>query len=194
MELLFSERKLNSIIYLVKLIISGYEWEVNMDIRVLEKRDAKAYKKLRLEALQTNPAAFASSYEEEKDFTLENFENRLTNSSAYTFGAFEEGELNGVVTLQLEQKVKLKHRTNLVAMYVTTEKRGKGIAKKLIQEAIKRAEKLEDIEQIYLSVSANNTPAKSLYNSLGFTIYGIDRRALKIDNTYLDEELMVLFL
>ena len=165
-----------------------------MEIRVLEKSDAKAYKKLRLEALQTSPEAFASSYDEERDFTLENFESRLSNPLTVTFGGFEEGELYGVVTLQLEQKVKLKHRTNLVAMYVSYEKRGKGIAKKLIQSAISRADKLEEIEQIYLTVSSENHPAKKLYSSLGFKTYGVDRKALKLDNTYLDEELMVLYL
>jgi len=165
-----------------------------MEIRVLEKSNAKGYKKLRLEALQTSPEAFASSYEEEKEFTLVNFENRLNNPFSFTLGALEEGELYGVVTLQFEQKVKLKHRTNLVAMYVSYEKRGKGIAKKLIQEAITRAKQLEVIEQIHLTVGSKNQPAKNLYNSLGFKTYGVASKALKIDNTYLDEELMVLYL
>lgn len=165
-----------------------------MEIRVLGKSNANAYKKLRLEALQTSPEAFGSSYEEEKEFTLEIFENRLSNPFTFTLGAFEEGELYGVVTLQLEQKIKLKHRTNLVAMYVSYEKRGKGIAKKLIQEAIIRAEQLEEIEQIYLTVGSNNQPAKNLYSSLGFKAYGVDRKALKTGNKYLDEELMVLYL
>lgn len=164
-----------------------------MEIKVLEKKDANRYKKLRLEALKLCPEAFASSYEEEKEFTLETFENRLSNSHSYTLGAFENGELFGVVTLQLEQKAKLKHRITIFAMYVAVEKRGKGLAKKLLKEAITKSKQMVGIEAIYLTVGAANQPAKNLYKSLGFATYGIDKKALKIDNSYLDEELMVLY-
>ncbi|WP_316246610.1 GNAT family N-acetyltransferase [Sutcliffiella horikoshii] len=58
--------------------------------------------------------------------------------------------------------------------------------------AINKAKELEKIEQIYLAVTAGNEPAKRLYTSLGFVTYGIDRNGLKIEDTYFDEELMVL--
>ncbi|MGG0736303.1 N-acetyltransferase family protein [Niallia taxi] len=164
-----------------------------MEIKVLEKKDADVYIKLRLEALKLSPEAFASSYEEEKEFTIETFENRLSNSSSYTLGAFENGELLGVVTLQLEQKAKLKHRINIFAMYVAVGNRGHGVGKKLLKEAITRSKQMNGIEAIYLTVGAANQPAKNLYKSLGFATYGIDKKALKIDNTYFDEELMVLY-
>ncbi len=35
--------------------------------------------------------------------------------------------------------------------------------------------------------------AKGLYESLGFEVYGRERRALKIGDEYVDEELMVLY-
>lgn len=164
-----------------------------MEIKVLEKKDADVYIKLRLEALKLSPEAFASSYEEEKEFTIETFENRLSNSSSYTLGAFENGELLGVVTLQLEQKAKLKHRINIFAMYVAVGNRGHGVGKKLLKEAITRSKQMNGIEAIYLTVGAANQPAKNLYKSFGFATYGIDKKALKIDNTYFDEELMVLY-
>lgn len=164
-----------------------------MEIKVLEKKDADVYKKLRLEALKLSPEAFASSYEEEKEFTIETFGNRLSNSSSYTLGAFENGKLLGVVTLQLEQKAKLKHRITIFAVYVAVGNRGHGVAKKLLKEAITRSKQINGIEAIYLTVGAANQPAKNLYKSLGFATYGIDKKALKIGNTYFDEELMVLY-
>jgi RimJ/RimL family protein N-acetyltransferase len=39
-----------------------------------------------------------------------------------------------------------------------------------------------------------NDPAKRLYSSLGFKVFGKDKRAIKLDNAYFDEDLMVLFL
>lgn len=166
----------------------------NMEIRLLSSADAAAYKDIRLEGLKANPEAFGSSYEEEKDYPLARTESRLSGQVSYTFGAFSQGKLIGVVTLFLEDKIKLKHRANIVAMYVTKEMRRGGIGKNLMLTAIRKAAELDGIEQVYLAVNASNEPARKLYQSLGFKTYGIDKRALKINGTYYDEELMVLFI
>lgn len=63
-----------------------------------------------------------------------------------------------------------------------------------MNEAIKTAKDMEGIEQINLTVVTSNESAKKLYTSLGFEVFGEEKRALKIDNTYFDEEYRVLFL
>nr|WP_082394226.1 GNAT family N-acetyltransferase [Bacillus sp. JCM 19034] len=141
------------------------------------------------------PDAFASSYEEEKNDTAEKYIKRFANAThSFTFGAFEESQLVGVVTLVTEHLVKLSHRANIVAMYIKPEKRGTGLGKSLINKVIDKANSLEGIEQIYLSVVTTNIPAKRMYTSCGFEVFGREKKALKIDHTYLDEEHMVLFL
>lgn len=164
-----------------------------MQIRVLESNDANEYRKIRLEALQTNPESFSSSYEEEKDYPLERYEGRLKGGESLTFGAFFEEQLIGVVTLIFETKNKLRHRANIAAMYVNPNNRKQGIGKGLMLEAINKAKTINGIEQIYLGVVSTNEAAKKLYNSLGFETYGIDKKALKVDKTYFDDELMVMF-
>lgn len=165
-----------------------------MEIRKLSSLDAEKYFVLRLEALKTNPEAFSSSYEEESKNTPEIYQNRLEGDYSYTYGAFEQGELIGVASLVLEQKNKIKHRANIYGVYVTPGKRGLGVARKIMEESIKKARQLEKVEQIYLTVTAGNEPAKRLYQSLGFTTYGLDKKALIVDHTYFDEEMMVLYL
>lgn len=163
-----------------------------MEIKLLHKDQAVLYREIRLQGLATNPEAFSASLEEETEFPIERFENRLSGNNTFTFGAMEDNELVGVVTLMLEQSNKTKHRGNIFGMYVLPNRRDKGIGKELLKAAIAKA-KENAIEQIYLTVMSSNHPAKKLYQSLGFETYGIDKKALVVNETYYDEELMVLY-
>ncbi|MEY8343946.1 GNAT family N-acetyltransferase [Niallia circulans] len=165
-----------------------------MEIRQLRHDDAEAYFALRLEALQINPEAFGSSYEEEKDYPLSRTQSRLSDPASYVYGAFVEKDLVGVVTLMRETKIKMSHRANIYAVYVTPKRRGKGVAKQLLKATIEKSRDLQGIEQVYLAVVAENRVAKKVYRAFGFETYGIDRKAIKINGKYYDEELMVLYL
>ncbi|WP_075981326.1 GNAT family N-acetyltransferase [Bacillus massilinigeriensis] len=165
-----------------------------MEIRILGSKDAVAFKEVRLEALKAHPEAFSSSFEEEKDGSIEKFADKLNSENAFTFGAFIEGRLVGVVALLLEKKNKIKHRANIGAMYVNPEVRESGVGKALMLAAIDQANEIEGIEQLALHVTSNNTPAKKLYKSLGFKTYGVEHSALKVEETYFDVEMMELFL
>lgn len=163
-----------------------------MEIRRLGAKDAEIYRVIRLESLRLHPEAFGSSYEEEKEAPVEKYRDSLP--TVYTFGAFENGSLIGVVTLFPEGKRKMKHRASIFAMYVTESVRGQGVGKRLVEAAIAQARELGGIEQIHLQVVTSNESAIRLYSSLGFEVYGLEKRALRIGDTYYDEELRVLFL
>lgn len=165
-----------------------------MDIRRLTPDDAEGYRKIRLEALQNDPEAFSSSYEEEIENPIQYYEDRLGSESSYTYGAFDEEALIGIVTLVRETRTKIRHRAGIFAMYVTGEKRGLGTGRRLMEAAIGKSKELNGVEQIHLTVMAENEPAKKLYASMGFDRYGTEKHALKIENRFYDEELRMLFL
>lgn len=165
-----------------------------MEIRILTSNDVKEYRKLRLEALQRNPNVFANTYEEELKQSTELYENRFNAPTSVTFGAFVDNKICGNVTLVQETLTKLKHRANIVAMYVDPEQRGSGIGKALLTRAVETAREMKEIEQLYLMVASENTAAIKLYSSLGFESYCTEKRSLKVGNTYIDEQHMVLFL
>ena len=52
-------------------------------------------------------------------------------------------------------------------MYVSPSKRGLGIGKALMEEAIKKAKSIEGLEQVYLAVVSTNESAKKLYSFIG---------------------------
>ncbi|MFD1954390.1 GNAT family N-acetyltransferase [Paenibacillus thailandensis] len=165
-----------------------------MNIRLLTADDALAYRTIRLESLLTNPEAFSASYEEESAYPIDRFSSRLSGEHSFTFGAFDRAELVGTVTLVCEQRAKLRHRAYIYAMYVTPLKRGQGIAKALLERALQRALEYGGIEQVHLTVAAGNAGAKRLYRSYGFEAYATEINALKLGESYYDEEFMVYFL
>ncbi|KRD87925.1 acetyltransferase [Bacillus sp. Root147] len=166
-----------------------------MEIRILNSLYAQEYRNIRLESLKKHPESFGSSYEEEKDLSIDTFKDKLSSPNSFIFGAFHDNnELIGIVTLKKEGLIKLRHRANIVAMYVSPVSRNLGIGKKLILACIEKAKALENIEQIYLTVVTTNVAAKNLYLSLGFKSFSEEKRALKLNNTYVDEEHMVLFI
>lgn len=165
-----------------------------MEIRQLNGNDAEMYRLLRHEALLKNPEAFSSSNEDEMYYEEQEYRQRLDSKTTYTFGAFTDGQLVGVVTLVPETKVKIRHRASIFAMYVTPSQRGHGTGRLLMKKAIQQATELNNVEQVYLTVTSSNEPAKKLYASLSFKAYGFEKNAMVIEGTYYDEDLMVLFL
>lgn len=166
-----------------------------MEIRILSSgEDAEKYRRIRLASLKNTPEAFASSYEEEKDLSIEEFQNKLQSKSAFTYGAFEQGELVGIITLYQENLNKLLHRAHIGAMYVSPLKRGSGIGKALMEEAIKKAKSIEGVEQLYLAVVSSNESAKRMYSSLGFEVFGTEKKGLKLGgDLYFDVDFMILY-
>ncbi|WP_047979793.1 GNAT family N-acetyltransferase [Ornithinibacillus contaminans] len=165
-------------------------------IRLLEPKDAIQYFLLRKEALTENPEAFATTYEELMTGANpeEAYKKSIESGESYTFGAFEEEKLVGVVTMVPENKEKLKHKATIVGMYVTPTKRGNGIGKALMEAAISKAKELGDVVKLNLTVVSINDEAKALYTKIGFETYGLEEKALKMKNVYFDEEYMTLFL
>ncbi|SMQ64784.1 Protein N-acetyltransferase, RimJ/RimL family [Bacillus sp. OV166] len=167
-----------------------------MKIKLLDASDAERYWKLRLEALKQNPEAFLTSYEDaiKRENPIDQVAHNFTTEGNFTFGAFDDEELIGVVTLLQESAEKIRHRANIFAMYVTPKKQGLGVGKALMVEAINKAKTMEEIEKINLSVMASNERAKNLYTQLGFKVYGFEENALKVNGIHYNDEHMVLHL
>lgn len=167
-----------------------------MEFRKLVAEDASAYWELRLEALQNSPEAFGTSYEEaiQRENPIERVKGNFKVKGNYTFGAFNQYKLIGMVTLSQESSLKMKHRANIFAMYVSPAGRGKGIGKALMELAIEQARDSHEIEKINLSVVSSNGAAKNLYVQLGFKIFGTEEMALKVGDTYYEEYHMSLIL
>ncbi|HTL07855.1 MAG TPA: GNAT family N-acetyltransferase [Chitinophagaceae bacterium] len=114
----------------------------------------------------------------------------------FTLGAYAKNNLAGVVSFMREgaNREKLRHKGLLFRMYVSPAYRRLHIGRHLVSEVIQRAKVLSGMEQINLTVIAANEPAKNLYTQIGFTVFSVEKNAIKYKGQYFDEEQMVLFL
>ncbi len=165
-----------------------------MEIRRLTDLDTESYRQLRHEALEREPQAFTESVAEHQAMRLEKIRDRLvTADDSFVLGAFIDRQLIGMAGFFRRPGEKVRHRGGIWGVYVSEECRGKGVGRNLLAELIGLVKLLPGIEQVALAVSRQNAEAKGLYESLGFEVYGCEKRALKIGDEYVDEELMVLY-
>ena len=167
-----------------------------MQIRELTKSDAPTYRTLRLRALKEHPTDFSSSYEQQKDWPLARFAERLPESpnstDSFLIGCFFEGNLVGSIGFIREEEPKSKHLGTIVGMHVAAEHQGRGYGRALVAAALERACRVPELSIIQLGVTTTNQSAISLYKSVGFETYGTEPRAIFVDGQYFDEHLMAL--
>ena len=159
-------------------------------VRRLDAEDIEAYREIRLEALVVEPTAFTSDHASEASLTADEWQGRLERN--HVFGTFDGDRLVGVATFFLESREKARHRGHVVAVYMRPEARGRGAGRGLMEAVI--AEARGKATQLHLGVTVGNEAARRLYERVGFQIYGVDPRALRIDGRYYDEHLMVRLL
>jgi len=158
----------------------------NIDVKILNVTELNDFREIRLSALKQCSKMFGSTYAVEIEKPLKFFENCLL--SLTIFGAYYENKIIGMATLIQEMGIKFAHKAYLSSMFVEPIFQRKGIASQLMNAIIKDRKK--QIEQILLTVAADNQPAIHLYEKLGFQTYGVELKALKENGKYVDELLM----
>lgn len=143
----------------------------------------KDFRDLRLEALQSDPLAFASSYKEEKLLTPEEWKKRVQN----TLFALSNDIPVGMIVYIISEKLKTNHIANLYGVYVKKEYRGQGIAKRLVESALSVIRQNASVSKIHLTVNAEQAVALALYKRFGFKTVGTLARELHVDGRFYDE-------
>jgi RimJ/RimL family protein N-acetyltransferase len=167
---------------------------MQIEYRKLGKSDKAIYRQTRLECLYKFPDNFGSTYEEESQESQLKFEQIIENEEVDSFmvGVFVEEKCIGLCGFSRESRNKTKHRGEIVQMYVNPDFSGQKIGKTLLKKTIELAFQNPEIEQINLSLVANNTKALQTYLNQGFVEYGLVKNCFKQGNQYWDLCLMIL--
>ncbi len=162
-------------------------------VRRLVPSDAPQYRSMMLEAYERHPDAFTSSVAERASLPLPWWEARLKEGSMpadMVLGAFQGARMAGVVGLSFETRAKARHKATLFGMYVPSPFRKGGVGKQLVLGVLELARMREGVRLVQLTVTHGNDVAQGLYERCGFTQYGIEPFAIRVDNNYHSKVLM----
>jgi ribosomal protein S18 acetylase RimI-like enzyme len=159
---------------------------VTLGVRRLTDVDYEALRDIRLEGLSRHPDAFSAEFEVEEAMSREQWLSRLT--TAVTLGGFIDGKLAGMVVLAKPASKKIRHTGEIYAMYVRVAARGTGLSDALIEAVIDLA--VDDVEQLKLTVNAQNTRAIRLYERHGFRAIGKYPNSLRVGGRSYEELIM----
>lgn len=157
-----------------------------MIVRRATDADYEQLREVRLEALRLHPENFGSELEREEAFTREEWLSRM--ATAVTLGAFVDAKLCGICVFAKSPNRKTGHTGEVGAMYVRKDHRGTGLADALMEALIDIA--VGQVEQLKLTVNAENFGAIKFYERHGFRTIGKYPNSLRVgDRTY--EELIM---
>ena len=161
---------------------------MNRCVRKLGPEDVPALREIRLQALRLHPEAFSADLDVEESFTLEQWGSRL--AAATTFGGFVADKLAGTAVFAKACSKKRAHTGELGGLYVTPAARGTGLADALVRAVIELA--ATEVEQLSLTVNAENGSAIKLYERNGFRPIGCHPNSLRVNSRTYDELIMTL--
>jgi len=150
-------------------------------IRPLQPDDADAYVVLRRTMLTEAPWAFASSPEFDRGCNADQVRESVSRPGSAILGAFDGVDLIGSAGLVRDEKPKRRHIALIWGVYVAPAARGCGLGRSVMQAALDHARTWPGLECIQLAVSERAQAARRLYESLGFTTWGIEPDALRVD-------------
>lgn len=159
---------------------------MTLSVRQLTSADFEGLREIRLEALRLHPDAFSAELEIEEAMSREQWLSRMV--TAVTLGGFVDGKLAGIVIFGKPVSKKTRHTGELGAMYVRSDRRGTGLADALIEAVIDRA--VNEVEQLKLTVNAENGRAIRLYERHGFRTIGKYPNSLQVNGHSYEELIM----
>jgi len=166
-------------------------------VRPLAAAEVGAYRALRLRGLAEHPEAFTSSADEEAAIGDEKLVERLAADPArphdVVLGAFDGGALAGLCGMDVDMRMKVRHKGHVFGLYVPSERAGQGIGGALVARVIAHARE-RGLRQVVLTVTAENVAARRVYERAGFAVCGREPQAVRIGTAPHDKLFMVLFL
>lgn len=152
-----------------------------ISLRALLEEDYGAFAELRALGLETDPASFWNTVDEEAPELRDKFQLRALEQDNFILGAFVSRDLVGMMAFVRYPLSKLMHKGDIHGVYVHTDHRGKGIASMLLEKTLENAFAMTGLTKVMLTVTEGNQTAKSLYEKYGFRTFGLEEAGMVVN-------------
>ena len=146
-------------------------------VRRLHPGDAQAYRALMLDGYARDPEAFTSTAAERAALPFSWWQARLREDSdapEIVLGAFDDARLAGAAGLSFETRERARHKGTLFGRVVAQAARRRGHGRALVLAALDAARARSGVRVVQLTVTDGNAAARALYESCGFTAFGVE--------------------
>lgn len=158
-----------------------------MEVRRLVVADLRAYRALHRFGITEAPLGFVDVLETDAARPDSDVVAMLERGEAW--GAFDGDRLVGKLTIDALPYPSLAHTFWVHAVYVHPDARGTGVSSALMEAAIASAA-AKGARRIALWVNEANTPARRLYERLGFRETGRVPQGIMAGERFVDDVLM----
>ena len=138
---------------------------MNVSLKKFGPHDWQEYRSIRLEALAAHPHYFCPS-RDETQFTEVDWQQRLNNVNACTFGLFADGELIGLTGVVRDHTE--FEKAHLVSSYIKPKYRKMGLSRLFYEARIQWAQEQKDIKYLVVDHNAENVPSMKAHQKFGF--------------------------
>lgn len=158
-----------------------------IEVRRLTPADAPQYVEVRRRMLAESPTAFCADPQIDRGCDEPLVRSQLATDAHAICGAFAVQRLVATAGLIRDRGYKLRHRALIYGVWVDPEFRERGVGERVMQLVIATARSWTGVRTLYLSVGAEQSAARRLYERLGFVAWGCEPGMLYHAGRYYDE-------
>lgn len=168
-----------------------------IEVRPIRPGEGALLREVRLAALAANPGAFLETYDEVAADSDDLWAARVAASTGegdqLVLVALADGRPVGMAGIARDIGQRRRHRATLWGVWLDPACRGRGVGRRLVQEALDWAARA-GVRAVYLEVVENEDPSWSLYGRLGFVRREVDPFGAHVDGSFVALERLVLVL